>query len=286
MSADAARTVRIRDIEVCNQAPCVLFGGMNVLESPDTVHRVADHLAECCGRLGMHWVFKASFDKANRSSADSARGPGLEPGLRMLEDVRRRTGAPLMTDIHLPEQAAAVAEVVDVLQIPAFLCRQTDLLLAAAQTGAALNIKKAQFLAPEDMRYVVDKCVRAGNERLMLCERGSAFGYHNLVVDMLGFDILKDTGFPLLFDLSHSLQRPGAADGGARAGGRRNQALSLGRSALIQGLAGLFVETHPDPEQALCDGPCALPLDRLGPFLEQMQQVDRLAKSLPAMDIE
>jgi len=286
MSAVPQRSVRIRDLEVGNEAPCVLFGGLNVLEDREQVYRVAEHIAERCQRLGMDWVFKASFDKANRSSLDSARGPGLEAGLRLLEAVGRRTGAPLMTDIHPPEQAAPAAQVVDVLQIPAFLCRQTDLLTAAAATGAVLNIKKGQFLAPEDMRHVLDKCVRSGNERLLLCERGVSFGYHNLVVDMLGFDVLKKTGFPLLVDLSHSLQRPGAGDDGARAGGRRSQSLSLARSALMQGLAGLFLETHPEPQRALCDGPCALPLHQLQPFLEQVQQVDRLAKSLPALDIE
>ena len=283
MSEIPAAELDIAGLRVANDAPLTVFGGLNVLEDPQLTFAVADHFAEVCQALGMPWVFKASFDKANRSSADSWRGPGLEQGLKLLEQLRSRCGVPLMTDIHAPEQAAPVAEVVQVLQIPAFLCRQTDLLTAAARTGAAINIKKAQFLAPGDMRHALLKCLQAGNDRLMLCERGSCFGYHNLVVDMLGLDLLKRHGAPVLFDVTHSLQLPGAGEG--RAGGRRSQALPLARSAVIQGIAGLFVETHPDPEQARCDGPCALPLAHLKPFLQQLKEVDALAKSLPLLPL-
>ncbi len=273
-------------IQIANERPVTLFGGLNVLEAenPELALKTAEHFAEVCLRLGMPWVFKASFDKANRTARDSYRGPGLEQGLQMLAKVHERFDVPVMTDIHEPGQAATVAEVAEVLQIPAFLCRQTDLLTAAARTGAILNIKKAQFLAPEDMRHVLAKCEAAGNRRLLLCERGTCFGYHNLVVDMLGFDILKDTGYPVLFDVTHALQQPGAH--GDRAGGRRAQVMSLTRAALSQGLAGLFLETHPDPDRARCDGPSALPLAQLQPFLEQVQALDERVKSLPPFVLE
>lgn len=273
--------VSIGGIQVANEHPVTLFGGLNVLEEekPQLALKTAEHFAEVCSRLGIPWVFKASFDKANRTARDAYRGPGLEKGLEMLAAVRDRFEVPVMTDIHEPGQAAAVAEVAAVLQIPAFLCRQTELLAAAARTGAAINIKKAQFLAPEDMRHVLAKCEAAGNRNLLLCERGTCFGYHNLVVDMLGFDVLKDTGYPVLFDVTHALQQPSA--GGDCAGGRRAQVMSLARAALSQGLAGLFLETYPEPDQARCDGPSALPLALLRPFLEQVQALDELVKSLP-----
>ncbi len=280
-----SKCVSIGPHTVGNSLPFTLFAGLNVLEhSVDSAIEVAQQLATTCGELGIPWVFKASFDKANRSSADSYRGPGLKRGLDMLSEIKRQCAVPVMTDIHEPDQAAPTAEVADVLQIPAFLCRQTDLLSAAASTGAAINIKKAQFLAPEDMRHALDKCERAGNNRLMLCERGSCFGYHRLIVDMLGFDQLKAMGYPVLFDVSHSLQLPGAA--GDRAGGRRNQTLALARSAMAQGLAGLFLELHPDPEQALCDGPCALPLAALALVLRDLLALDQLIKAAPAPTIQ
>lgn len=268
-----------------NDQPLAVFGGVNVLESADLALKTAQTLVADCEALGMPRVFKASFDKANRTAVDSPRGPGLEEGLRMLEAVKREFDVAVMTDIHLPQQAKPAAEVADVLQIPAFLCRQTDLLQAAAATGAALNIKKAQFLAAEDMRHVLDKCRAAGNDRLMLCERGSSFGYHNLVVDMLGFEDMKAAGAALLFDASHSLQRPGAGPDGRSAGGRRSRIAPLARSAVAQGIAGIFVETHPDPDKALCDGPCALPLSQLRPFLEQLKAVDTLVKSLSPLSV-
>ena len=269
----------IGDLQIANDAPFTVFGGLNVLEKRDLTLAVAEHFAETCLRLKINWVFKASFDKANRSSLASWRGPGLEEGLKQLDEVNRLFGVPVMTDIHLPHQAAAVAEVAQILQIPAFLCRQTDLLIAAADTGLAINIKKAQFLAAEDMVHVLQKCRSSNNWKLILCERGSAFGYHNLIVDMLGLDLMKRMSVPVIFDVTHALQLPGA--GGDRALGRRQQIVPLARSALIQGLAGLFIETHPDPERALCDGPCALQLDRLHPLLSQLKAVDELAKSLP-----
>lgn len=278
---ECASVVRVGSVRIANDAPFVLFGGMNVLEEEDVVWRVSDCFAETCARLEIPWIFKASFDKANRTSLRSWRGPGLERGLELLDAVKRRCQVAIMTDIHEPEQAAPVAEVVDVLQIPAFLCRQTDLVHAAAKTGAVVNIKKAQFLAAEDMRFPLEKCLDAGNDQVLLCERGTLFGYHNLVVDMLGIDALKKIGAPVLFDVTHALQLPGAGAAGERAAGRSAQILPLARSVMIQGVAGLFLETHPDPAVARCDGPCALALDMLEPFLEQVRAVDRLAKQLP-----
>lgn len=278
-------SIDIHGDAIGNDQPLAVFGGLNMLESLDLALKTAQTLVADCEALDMPRVFKASFDKANRTAVDSPRGPGLEEGLKMLEAVKREFDVAVMTDIHLPQQAKPAAEVADVLQIPAFLCRQTDLLQAAAATGAALNIKKAQFLAAEDMRHALDKCRAAGNDRLMLCERGSSFGYHNLVVDMLGFEDMKAAGAALLFDASHSLQRPGAGPDGRSAGGRRSRIAPLARSAVAQGVAGIFVETHPDPDKALCDGPCALPLPQLRPFLEQLKAVDTLVKSLSPLPV-
>lgn len=276
----AQKTLQLGDIPVGNQHPFVLFGGMNVLESRDLALQVAEHYAGVTERLGIPWVFKASFDKANRSSLTSFRGPGLDEGLKIFEEIKQTFGCALLTDIHEPAQAAPAAEVIDVLQLPAFLARQTDLVVAMAATGRMINIKKPQFLAPQEMRHILHKCEEAGNSQLMLCERGSSFGYNNLVVDMLGFGVMKQFGYPLLFDVTHALQMPGGrADS---ADGRRQQVADLGRAGMSQGLAGLFLEAHPDPDRARCDGPCALRLDRLEPFLEQMKAVDDLVKALPA----
>lgn len=212
----------------------------------------------------------------------SFRGPGLEEGLKILEDIKTTFGVPLLTDVHEADQAASAAEVCDIIQLPAFLSRQTDLVVAMARTGAVINIKKAQFLAPAEMQHIINKCEEAGNDRLILCERGTSFGYNNLVVDMLGFGIMKRMGCPVIFDVTHSLQTPGGrADS---AGGRREAVAELARAGLSQGLAGLFLEAHPDPESAKCDGPCALRLDQLEPFLHQLQQLDRLVKSFPKLD--
>jgi 2-dehydro-3-deoxyphosphooctonate aldolase (KDO 8-P synthase) len=270
-------------IRFANNAPFVLIGGMNVIESEDAVMRVAERFVEVTGRLGIPYVFKASFDKANRSSINSFRGPGLEEGLRILAGVKRRFGVPLLTDVHEPHQADPVAEIVDILQLPAFLARQTDLVMAIAGTGAAINIKKPQFLAPQEMRHIITKCRESGNERVILCERGSSFGYNNLVVDMLGMDLMKDYA-PVVFDATHALQKPGGQ--AESAGGRREQAAALARSGMALGIAGLFLEAHPNPAEAMCDGPCALPLDALETYLRQMLEIDRLVKSFEPLVIE
>ena len=265
-----------------NDLPFVLIGGMNVLESPDLAHELAAHYVDVCGRLSIPYVFKASFDKANRSSIHSYRGPGLEAGLNILQDIKDRFKVPVLTDVHEPWQAAPVAEVADIIQLPAFLSRQTDLVAAMAKTKAFINIKKAQFLAPQEMQHILRKFEEAGNNRLMLCERGSSFGYNNLVVDMLGFSVMKQFRYPVMFDVTHSLQKPGGLS--ASADGRRADVTQLARAGLSQGLAALFLEAHPDPEKALCDGPCALPLAKLEDFLVQMKAIDELVKQFPDID--
>ena len=275
------RTVAIASLQVANHRPFTLFGGLNVLESRELALQVAEHFKRVTGQLDIPCVFKASFDKANRSSLDSFRGPGLQQGLRWLQEIRQQFDLPVMTDVHEPAQAAAAAEVVDVIQLPAFLSRQTDLVTALAHTGAVINIKKAQFLAPREMGHILHKFEQAGNRNLLLCERGSSFGYHNLVVDMLGFARLKAFGYPVLFDVSHALQQPGALDCGA--GGRRSQVLELAKAGVSQALAGLFLEAHPDPDRARCDGPCALRLELLSPFLQQLKALDELVKSQPVL---
>ncbi|MGV3591032.1 MAG: 3-deoxy-8-phosphooctulonate synthase [Gammaproteobacteria bacterium] len=277
-------TLRLGNIAIGNTQPMILVGGMNVLESEELALQVAAEFKRVCAKLGIPYVFKASFDKANRSSITSFRGPGLDKGLKILARIKNELGLPLLTDIHEPDQAQAAAEVVDILQLPAFLSRQTDLVIALAKTGALINIKKAQFLAPREMGHILRKFEEAGNRQLLLCERGTSFGYNNLVVDMLGFPILKQFGYPVLFDVTHALQMPGGrADS---AGGRRQDIVSLARAGIAQGLAGLFLEAHPEPEKALCDGPCALPLDKLEPFLTQLQALDRLVKSQPELRID
>lgn len=276
--------VKVGDIAIGNDLPMVLFGGMNVLESPELAMEIAAHYVDVCTTLGIPYVFKASFDKANRSSMTSFRGPGLEKGVQILGDIKAKYNVPVITDIHAPEQAAPVAEVADILQLPAFLSRQTDLVVAMARTGKVINIKKAQFLAPQEMRHILHKCEEAGNNQLILCERGSAFGYNNLVVDMLGFGIMKNLGFPVMFDVTHALQMPGGRSDSAD--GRRAAVFELAKAGLSQGIAGLFLEAHPEPAKAKCDGPCALPLDQLQPFLAQLQQLDTLVKSFTDLEIE
>ncbi|MFC0203781.1 3-deoxy-8-phosphooctulonate synthase [Novosphingobium soli] len=267
-------------ITFANDAPFVLIGGMNVIESTQTMLEVAEQFARVTARLGIPWVFKASFDKANRSSIAAFRGPGLDAGLRALAEVKARFGVPVLTDVHEPIQAAPVAEVADIVQIPAFLARQTDLVVAVARTGRVINVKKPQFLAPHEMRHIIRKCQEAGNDQVLLCERGTAFGYNNLVVDMLGMDEMKAMA-PVVFDATHALQRPGGRSDSAD--GRRAQAAALARSGMALGIAGLFLEAHPDPENALCDGPCALPLDRLEAYCEQVQAIDALVKRFPPL---
>ncbi len=280
------QTISVADLCIDNGAPFVLLGGMNVLESRELALQVAEHYADVCGRLGIPLVFKASYDKANRSSIHSFRGPGLEEGLSILAEVKSTYGLPVITDVHTPEEAAPAAEVCDIIQLPAFLARQTDLVQAMAATGAAINIKKPQFLSPSQMANIVEKFAECGNTRVMLCERGSNYGYDNLVVDMLGFGVMKRDchNVPLIFDVTHALQCRDA--GQAASGGRRSQVVELARSGMALGLAGLFLEAHPNPDQALCDGPSALPLAQLEPFLAQVKAVDDLVKSLPPLSID
>jgi 2-dehydro-3-deoxyphosphooctonate aldolase (KDO 8-P synthase) len=266
-----------------NDGPFVLIGGMNVIEGEDIVMEVAEKFVEVTHALGIPYVFKASFDKANRSSINSFRGPGLDKGLEVLAAVKQRFSVPVLTDVHEPYQAAPVAEVADILQLPAFLARQTDLVVAIARTGTVINVKKPQFLAPQEMQHIINKCREAGNDRVVLCERGSSFGYNNLVVDMLGMDLMKSMA-PVVFDATHALQRPGGRSDSAD--GRRGQATALARSGMAIGIAGLFLEAHPDPDKALCDGPCALPLSSLRPYLEQMLAIDRVVKGFAAVVTE
>ena len=279
------QTVSVGDIEFGNDKPFVLVGGVNVLESEQFAVDVAGVYQEVCARLEIPLVFKASYDKANRSSINSYRGPGLDHGLAIFQTVKKVTGLPLITDVHSPEEAAPAASVVDIIQLPAFLARQTDLVQAMAETGAPVNIKKPQFLSPEQMGNIVHKFRECGNDKLILCERGSNFGYDNLVVDMLGFGVMKKHtgGIPVIFDVTHALQRRDPSD--TASGGRRAQVAELARAGMATGLAGLFLESHPNPEKALCDGPSALPLDQLESFLEQVKAVDQLVKSLPKLDI-
>ncbi|MAK71203.1 MAG: 3-deoxy-8-phosphooctulonate synthase [Idiomarinaceae bacterium] len=274
-------SLKLNTIDIANDKPFVLFGGMNVLESRDLALRIAEHYVTVTEKLAIPYVFKASFDKANRSSVHSYRGPGMEEGLRIFEEIKQQFNVPLITDIHEPHQAKPVAEVVDVLQLPAFLARQTDLVVALAETGNLINVKKPQFLAPAEMQHIITKFREAGNENVMLCERGSCFGYNNLVVDMLGMDEMKQQA-PVIFDATHALQRPGGRSDSAD--GRRAQAAQLARSGMALGIAGLFIEAHPDPNNAKCDGPCALPLQALQPYLEQMKAVDDLVKQFAPLD--
>ena len=281
----SCKTVSTAGIDFANDKPFVLVGGINVLESEQFAVDVAGVYQEVCSKLGIPLVFKASYDKANRSSIHSFRGPGLEAGLAIFEAVKKATGLPTITDIHSPEEAAPAASVVDIIQLPAFLARQTDLVRAMAETGAVINIKKPQFLSPEQMSNIVQKFEECGNDRLILCERGSNFGYDNLVVDMLGFGVMRKTTneVPVIFDVTHALQRRDPGD--AASGGRRAQVVELARAGMATGLAGLFLESHPDPTKALCDGPSALPLSQLAPFLEQVKAVDDVVKSLPSLEI-
>ena len=281
----SARQVALGSITFANDAPFVLIGGVNVLESRDFALDAAGHYSEICKRLNIPLVFKASFDKANRSSIHSYRGPGLLDGLEILQAVKDTHAVPVITDVHSPEQAAPAAQVCDIIQLPAFLARQTDLVEAMARTGAVINIKKPQFLSPSQMANVVEKFRECGNERLLICERGSNFGYDNLVVDMLGFGVMKRCcdDLPLIFDVTHALQC--RDPGGAASGGRRNQVGELARAGMAVGLAGLFLEAHPDPDNARCDGPSALPLAQLEPFLRQAKAIDDVVKAMPALEI-
>jgi 2-dehydro-3-deoxyphosphooctonate aldolase (KDO 8-P synthase) len=275
--------IKIGSFEVANDLPFTLFGGMNVLESRELALEIASAYKEITTKLGIPYVFKASFDKANRSSISSFRGPGLEKGCEILAEIKETFQVPVISDVHEPYQAEPAAEVIDVLQLPAFLCRQTDLVVALAETGRPVNVKKAQFLAAHEMGHIIQKFKEAGNEQILLCERGSSFGYNNLVVDPLNFGIMKRTGCPVVFDVTHSLQIPGGRSDSA--GGRRQAVFELMLAGMSQGIGGLFLESHPDPSHAKCDGPCALPLDKLEDFLQQAKAMDDLVKKLGTIEV-
>ncbi len=276
------KIINIQNLSISNDSPFALFGGMNVLESATMALEIAEQYVDITRELGIPYIFKASFDKANRSSINSFRGPGLEKGLQILQQIKDTFGIPVITDVHEPWQAEPCAQIADVIQLPAFLSRQTDLVVAMAKTGAVINVKKAQFLAPQEMAHILRKCQEAGNDKIIFCERGSCFGYNNLVVDMLGFGLMKQTGQPVIFDVTHALQMPGARSDSAD--GRRSQVTELAKAGLSQKIAGLFLEAHPNPNAALCDGPSALPLSKLKPFLQQMKDLDQLIKSQPELD--
>lgn len=271
--------VDVGGVRLGNRRPLVLLGGVNVLEGSGLAAEVAAELAAITDRLGLPWIFKASWDKANRSAHHSWRGIGLDAGLRVLQTVKEEFGVPILTDVHEPGQAAPVAEVADMLQVPAFLVRQTDLVAACCETGRPLHLKKTQGMAPADMANVVDKCRHFGRRDVAVCERGTHFGYGNLVVDPLAFPALKDLGVPVTFDVTHSLQLPGGL--GHAAGGRRELAPGLAVAAVSQGIAGLFLETHPDPDRALCDGPSATPLAQVEALLRRVMAVDEVVKRGP-----
>ena len=267
----------LNNFKIGNQESMTLMGGVNVLESDSVVMKVAEKFAETTARLKINWIFKGSYDKANRSSIASYRGPGLEEGLRMLEKVKSEFDVPIVTDIHEPSQAEPVSNVSDVIQIPAFLCRQTDLVTAAANTQRIIQFKKPQFLSAIEMKNVIEKCIQAGNKNIILCERGNSYGYNNLVVDMLNFQIMKDLGVPVIFDATHSLQLPGGL--GNAAGGRREYLLPLAKAGISQGIAGLFIEAHPDPDSAKCDGPCAISTDDIPNVLDKLSKLDEFVKN-------
>lgn len=273
------KRIEIGALTIANDAPFVLIAGPCALESREHAMEMSAALVEMTSTLGIGLIYKTSFDKANRTSLDSPRGMGLEQSLPILADVRETHGCPVLTDVHLPDHCAAVAEAVDVLQIPAFLSRQTDLIVAAAETGRALNIKKGQFLAPWDMANVVKKAQAAGNDRVMLCERGASFGYNTLVSDMRSLPIMAQTGCPVVYDATHSVQQPGGQ--GGTSGGQREFVPVLARAAMAIGVAAVFMETHENPDSAPSDGPNMVPLKDLPDILKTLVQIDRIAKANP-----
>ena len=270
-------SLKLNNFNIGNLETMTLMGGVNVLESDSVVMNVAEKFAESTQNLNINWIFKGSYDKANRSSISSFRGPGIEEGLRMLEKVKSQFNVPVITDIHEPSQAEQVAEVSDVIQIPAFLCRQTDLVVAAAKTKKIIQFKKPQFLSAIEMKNVIEKCSQAGNSKIILCERGNSFGYNNLIVDMINFQIMKDLNVPVIFDATHSLQLPGGL--GHAADGRREYLLPLAKAGLSQVIAGLFIEAHPDPDNAKCDGPCAISSDEIPKVVSQLAALDDFIKN-------
>ncbi|VFP87042.1 2-dehydro-3-deoxyphosphooctonate aldolase [Candidatus Erwinia haradaeae] len=278
------KIVNIGNIQVANNLPSVLFGGMNVLESRDLAMHVCEHYVRVTEKLGIPYVFKASFDKANRSSIASYRGLGFEESMTIFQDIKNSFGVGIMTDVHEVDQVKIVANIVDVLQLPAFLARQTDLISAMAKTGSVINVKKPQFLSPNQVGNIVHKFSKGGNENVILCDRGVSFGYDNIIVDMLGFNIMKrvSKNNPVIFDVTHSLQYRSPMS--QTSNGRRSQVCELARAGLAVGIAGLFIEAHPCPSKAKCDGASALPLDQLEPFLVQMKAIDDLVKSFTNID--
>ena len=276
--------MKLRNFKIDNSAPMTLMGGMNVLESRDLAMMVAEKFKEVSQKLNISYIFKGSFDKANRSSINSFRGPGIEEGLKILQEISTTFEVPVITDIHEPDQAKAVSEVCEVIQIPAFLARQTDLVSSAAKTDSIIQFKKPQFLSAPEMSNIIEKCSAAGNDKIILCERGNSFGYNNLVVDTLNFQILKELSKPVMFDVTHSLQLPGGL--GSATGGRREYALSLAKAGISQSIAGLFLEAHPNPDEAKCDGPCALPLSVLEEFLKQIAELDEFVKNQDDIEIK
>lgn len=280
------KVIKVGNIEIANNKPFVLFAGLNVLESRDLAMKVCEEFVEVTSKLNIPYVFKSSFDKANRSSIHSYRGPGMEEGLKIFSELKKQFNVPVITDVHEIYQCQPVSEVADIIQLPAFLARQTDLVQAMAKTGSAINVKKPQFLSPGQMGNIVDKFQECGNDRIILCDRGTNFGYDNLVVDTLGFNIMKKVshGSPVILDATHALQCRDPF--GSASGGRRGQVAELSRAGLAVGLAGLFIEAHPEPNKAKCDGPSALPLSKAKPFLEQMKQLDDLIKSFAELNTE
>jgi len=275
--------MKLRSFNIDNKEPMILMGGMNVLESRDLAMKVAEKFKEITNKNSINYIFKGSFDKANRSSINSYRGPGIDEGLKILEEISNTFEIPVITDIHEPQQAKAVSEICEVIQIPAFLARQTDLVSAAAKTNSIIQFKKPQFLSAQEMTNVVEKCTKAGNDNIILCERGNSFGYNNLVVDTLNFQILKKLVKPVIFDVTHSLQLPGGL--GKSTDGRREYVLSLAKAGISQSIAGLFLEAHPNPNEAKCDGPCALPLSSLEEFLKQIKDLDDCVKNQKDIEI-
>jgi len=276
--------LKLRNFEISNEGNLTLMGGMNVLESRDLAMKIAEKFTRVSESMKINYIFKASFDKANRSSINSFRGPGMDEGLRILQEVKDTFDIPVITDIHEPDQAIPVSEICEIIQIPAFLARQTDLVSAAAKTNSIIQFKKPQFLSAPEMKNIIEKCASAGNNKITLCERGNSFGYNNLIVDTLNFQILKNSDKPVFFDVTHSLQLPGGL--GNAAGGRREYLLSLAKAGISQGIAGLFLEAHPDPDNAKCDGPCALKLDMIEPFLKQIKDLDIFIKDQENLNIK
>jgi len=279
----AQKIIQIRDVKLSNENSFALVGGLNVLESESIALQVAETFRSISDKLQIPFIFKASYDKANRSSIESFRGPGIEKGLEVLRKIKSDYKVPVMSDVHSPGEVKKAKEILDVIQIPAFLCRQTDLISSAAITGLPVNVKKGQFISPAEMKNIITKFEHFNNKNILLCERGTTFGYNNLVVDMLGLAELKRYDYPVIFDVTHSLQEPGGK--GESTSGRRSLALDLAKSAISIGIAGLFLETHPDPDKAKCDGPCALPLKHLKEFLHQIKAIDKLVKTFSEIEI-